>query len=114
MEKGEREEGYGNCRSSANTLVFTQNQKLSSFRSIEKKREILSRIFDMTTSNLTEAVWILTRINAEVQKEYFTREIIFIPEKLRKFASSEFRWLDWFKLGLRAAFAISFLSVFLN
>lgn len=56
MEKGEREEGYGSCRSSANTFVLTQNQKLSSCRSIEKKREILSRIFDMTTSNLIEAV----------------------------------------------------------
>lgn len=114
MENGEREEGYRSCRSSANTFVLTQNQKLSSCRSIEKKREILSRIFDMTTSNLIEAVWILTRINVEIQKEYFTCEIIFIAEKLRKFASPEFRWLDWSKLGLKAAFVISFLSVFLN
>lgn len=93
MEKGEREEGYRSCRSFAKTFVFTRNQKLLSFGSIKKKREILSRIFDMT-SNLIEAVWILTTINVGTQKEYFTREIIFIPKKLRKFASSEFRWLD--------------------
>lgn len=94
MEKEERKEGYRSCRSFAKTFVFTRNQKLLSFGSIKKKREILSRIFDMTTTNLIEAVWILTTINVGTQKEYFTREIIFIPKKLRKFASSEFRWLD--------------------
>lgn len=43
MEKGEREEGYGNCRSSANTFVFTQNQKLQIYR--EKARDFISNFW---------------------------------------------------------------------